>query len=72
MLSEGIRVSKSNPCPVCHKTDWCYTIGSGDTSRVLCTRLKRDSLLLPDYLEITSDRLIITRANGLILEFEVK
>jgi KaiC/GvpD/RAD55 family RecA-like ATPase len=53
MLAEGIRVSKSNPCPVCHKTDWCYTIGSGDTSRVLCTRLKRDSLLLPDYLEET-------------------
>ncbi len=53
MLAEGIRVSKSNPCPVCHKHDWCYSIGSGDTSRILCTRLKRDSLLLPDYLEET-------------------
>lgn len=53
MLAEGIRVSKSNPCPVCQKHDWCYAIGSGDTSRILCTRLKRDSLLLPDYLEKT-------------------
>ncbi len=50
MLAEGIRVSKSNPCPVCQKHDWCYAIGTGDTTRILCTRLKRDSLLLPDYL----------------------
>ncbi len=53
MLAEGIRVSKSNPCPVCQKHDWCYAIGTGDTTRILCTRLKRDSLLLPDYLEET-------------------
>ena len=53
MLAEGIRVSKSNLCPICHKHDWCYSIGSGDTSRILCTRFKRDSLLLPDYLEET-------------------
>jgi hypothetical protein len=53
MLAEGIRVSKANPCPVCQKTDWCYSIGTGNTTRILCTRLKRDSLLLPDYLEET-------------------
>ena len=53
MLAEGIRVSKTAPCPVCQKHDWCYSIGTGGTTRILCTRLKRDSLLLPDYLEET-------------------
>lgn len=50
---EGTRVSKTEPCIVCGKADWCYQVGAGDTSRILCTRLKRDSLLLPDYLEET-------------------
>jgi len=35
------RVSKSRPCPVCHKPDWCLVAGpEGDPTAAICARVE--------------------------------
>jgi len=42
MESEWKRVSPSNPCPVCGKTDWCSVAVNG--SAVICPRVETNSV----------------------------
>ena len=51
MLKEGTNATKTNPCIVCGKPDWCYTVGNGDTIRIACKRV--ESFAIPDFLEKT-------------------
>lgn len=53
MLNDGAVVTKALPCPVCSKTDWCYSIGQGDTIRLICRRVKAQGVAIPSYLEAT-------------------
>lgn len=39
-MSEWVRVSKKNPCPICEKTDWCGV--SSDGNVVHCQRTESD------------------------------
>jgi hypothetical protein len=39
MVGEWARVTRANPCPVCHKTDWC---GVSATGAVCCMRVQSD------------------------------
>lgn len=54
MLKEGTNATKTNPCIVCGKPDWCYTVGSGDTIRIACKRV--ESFGIPDFLEPTETK----------------
>lgn len=51
MLKEGTNATKTNPCVVCGKPDWCYTVGNGDTIRIACKRV--ESFGIPSFLEKT-------------------
>jgi Protein of unknown function (DUF3987) len=53
MLDNGKVVSRAEPCVVCGKPDWCYSIGVGTAARLVCRRLDRDGLPLPEFLERT-------------------
>ena len=43
-MTDWTRVGKPNPCPICHKTDWCgYTVDA-----VHCMRIPSDRPPLPE------------------------
>ena len=53
MLNDGAVVTKTAPCPICSKTDWCYSIGQGDTVRFICRRVRSQGVMIPNFLEET-------------------
>jgi hypothetical protein len=43
-IDKMIRVSRSKPCPVCHKADWCLT--SPDGAAAICQRISEGAVKL--------------------------
>jgi len=81
MIPKGfVRVTKSRPCPVCHKGDWCLTASDGSAS--ICPRvpsarlvgeagyLHRHTDAAPTYLPTQPPRRVTIDATGICRQYQ--